>query len=64
MPEQEHSVDEQIAEAEAEAAEAREAGRELEEREALERVAVLKAVRGAQIGYADNQGHEDNKARG
>lgn len=63
MPEQEHSVDEQIAEAEAEAAEAREAGRELEEREALERVAVLKAVRGAQIGYGDNQGHED-EARG
>ncbi len=63
MPEQERTVAEQIALAEAEAMEAREAGRELEEREALERVAVLKAVRGAQIGYADAQGHEDDKTR-
>jgi hypothetical protein len=64
MPEQERTVDEQIAEAEAKATEHREAGRELEEKEALERVAVLKAARGARIAYGDDQGHEDNKARG
>ena len=63
MPEQEPTVDEQIAAAEAEVAEAREAGRELEEREALERVAVLKAARCAQIGYGGDPAHEDDKAR-
>jgi hypothetical protein len=62
MSDEQKSVDEQIAEAEAAVARAREAGRELEEKEALERVAVLKGLhRGAGTEHAGGQGHEDDK---
>jgi hypothetical protein len=64
MPDQDRTIDEQIADAEARAAEHREAGRELEEREALERVAVLKAVQGSQTRDPDDRGHSDDMARG
>ena len=63
MPDQDRTIDQQIADAEARAVEAREAGRELEEREALERVAVLKAVHRSQTGNANDPGHSDDTAR-
>jgi hypothetical protein len=64
MTDEQKSVEEQIAEAEGAVTRAREAGRELEEKEALERVAVLKGLhRGTGIEHADDQGHEDNKPR-
>jgi hypothetical protein len=62
MSDEQRSVDVQIAEAEAEAARAREQGRELEEKEALERVAVLKGLhRLAPTEGIDGQGSEDDK---
>ena len=61
MSDEQRPVDEQIAEAEAEAARARQQGRELEEKEALERVAVLKGLHRIAPTDTDGQGHEHDK---
>ena len=62
MTEEQKSVEEQIAKAESAAARAREAGQELEEKEALERVAVLKGLhREAPAAPAQDQDSGENE---
>ena len=56
------TLQERIAEAEQMLAESRKWGRSIEEKDWAEKLAELRVLEaGARIGYADNQGYQDNQ---